>query len=46
MVAFLLEAIVTLKGHETEGIFRVPGEVEQVSSLRLRIEQDDCTTWE
>jgi len=30
--------VLQLNGHQTEGIFRVPGDTEQVAALRIRIE--------
>ena len=38
ILVFLVDSIFKLKGHKTEGIFRVPGEIEAVSSLKCRIE--------
>jgi len=38
ILVFLVDGILKLKGHKTEGIFRVPGEIEAVSSLKCRIE--------
>ena len=39
ILIFLVDAILKLKGYKTEGIFRVPGDIEQVSDLRNRIEK-------
>ncbi len=38
VLVFLVDSILRLKGHKTEGIFRVPGEIEAVSALKCRIE--------
>jgi len=34
----LCKKVLELNGHKTEGIFRVPGDTEQVAALRIRIE--------
>ena len=39
ILVFLVDSILKLKGYKTEGIFRVPGEIEAVSDLKCRIEQ-------
>ena len=39
ILVFLIDGIMKLKGYKTEGIFRVPGEIEAVSDLKCRIEQ-------
>lgn len=39
ILTFLAESILLLKGNETEGIFRVPGFIDEVQMLRLRIER-------
>jgi hypothetical protein len=41
ILVFLVDAILKLKGYKTEGIFRVPGEIELVSDLRNRIEMEN-----
>lgn len=41
ILVFLVDSILKLKGHKTEGIFRVPGEIEAVSALKCRIENGD-----
>lgn len=43
VLIFLSEAVLTLGGCTTEGIFRVPGDNEAVTGLKLRIEQGDYT---
>ena len=43
VLIFLSEAVLSLGGCTTEGIFRVPGDSEAVTALRLRIEQGDYT---
>jgi len=37
---FLAKAVLELNGCHTEGIFRVPGDVDMVTELRCRIDQD------
>lgn len=37
---FLAKAVLDLNGCHTEGIFRVPGDVDMVSELRCRIDQE------
>jgi len=37
---FLAKAVLDLNGCHTEGIFRVPGDVDMVTELRCRIDQD------
>jgi hypothetical protein len=39
ILTFLSESILLLKGTSTEGIFRVPGFIDEVQMLRLRIER-------
>lgn len=41
VLIFLSEAVLTLGGCTTEGIFRVPGDAEAVTALRLRIERSE-----
>ncbi|KAI8899150.1 Rho GTPase activation protein [Globomyces pollinis-pini] len=41
VLTFLVDNIVKLEGHRSEGIFRVPGDAEGVSDLRCRIEKND-----
>ena len=43
VLIFLSNAIISLNGCKSEGIFRVPGEAEAVSQLRCRIERNDYT---
>lgn len=38
IVPFLTNAILEMKGTQSEGIFRVPGDAEEVTDLRVRIE--------
>ena len=38
ILVFLVDSILKLKGHKTEGIFRVPGEIEAVSALKCRLQ--------
>ncbi|RUS18343.1 hypothetical protein BC937DRAFT_88864 [Endogone sp. FLAS-F59071] len=38
IVPFLSDAVLTLNGQHSEGIFRVPGDVDEVTDLRIRIE--------
>lgn len=39
VLTFLAESILLLKGTSTEGIFRVPGFIDEVRMLRMRIER-------
>lgn len=41
ILSFLAEGILKLNGQNTEGIFRIPGDHEQVQKLRLRIEKGE-----
>lgn len=41
ILAFLAESILKLKGTSLEGIFRVPGSIDEIQTLRLRIEKGD-----
>ncbi|OAJ43244.1 hypothetical protein BDEG_26617 [Batrachochytrium dendrobatidis JEL423] len=41
ILLFLSDAILSLNGCQTEGIFRVPGDAEAVSDLRCRIDKDE-----
>jgi Rho GTPase-activating protein 39 len=41
VLIFLSEAVLNLGGCQTEGIFRVPGDHEYITRLRLRIEKGD-----
>ncbi|KCV70539.1 hypothetical protein H696_02885 [Fonticula alba] len=41
ILPFLTDAIVRLGGERTEGIFRVPGDTEMISELRLRIDNQN-----
>ncbi|OZJ06875.1 hypothetical protein BZG36_00023 [Bifiguratus adelaidae] len=43
IVPFLSDAILHLHGQSTEGIFRVPGDVDAITQLRLHIENDNYT---
>ncbi|KAI7856712.1 Rho GTPase activation protein [Circinella umbellata] len=38
IVPFLADAVIRLNGQQTEGIFRVPGDADDVTELRVRIE--------
>ncbi|KAI9266631.1 hypothetical protein BDA99DRAFT_480334 [Phascolomyces articulosus] len=38
IVPFLADAVLQMKGQQSEGIFRVPGDAEEVTDLRIRIE--------
>ncbi|CAG8550015.1 6432_t:CDS:2, partial [Acaulospora colombiana] len=40
ILPFLADAIIELKGQSTEGIFRVPGDAEFITELKLRIEKN------
>ncbi|KAJ3129235.1 hypothetical protein HK100_008764 [Physocladia obscura] len=39
ILLFLTDAILTLNGCKTEGIFRVPGDIDMVNELRIRLER-------
>jgi hypothetical protein len=39
ILPFLTEAILKLGGQKSEGIFRVPGDTEMVTELKLRLEK-------
>lgn len=39
VLTFLTESILLLKGNTTEGIFRIPGFIDEVKMLRMRIER-------
>lgn len=39
IVPFLAEAILKLNGCQTEGIFRVPGDADAITELKLRLEK-------
>jgi len=39
VLPFLSEAIIKLGGQKAEGIFRVPGDTEMVTELKLRLEK-------
>lgn len=45
VLTVLCKCVLDLKGHETEGIFRVPGDTAQVTALKIAIESGDysCT---
>ncbi|KAI9316473.1 hypothetical protein BX666DRAFT_1951155 [Dichotomocladium elegans] len=38
IVPFLADAVLEMNGQRTEGIFRVPGDAEEITDLRVRIE--------
>ncbi|KAI8139231.1 hypothetical protein BJV82DRAFT_255614 [Fennellomyces sp. T-0311] len=38
IVPFLADAVLQMNGQQSEGIFRVPGDAEEVTDLRIRIE--------
>lgn len=40
ILVFLVDSILKLKGYKTEGIFRISGQIDEVSDLRCRIEQN------
>lgn len=46
ILIFLSEAVLKLGGCSTEGIFRVPGDIEGVTALKLRIENGDYSVEE
>ncbi|KAJ3311403.1 hypothetical protein HDU76_003128, partial [Blyttiomyces sp. JEL0837] len=39
ILTFLTDAVLNLNGRQTEGIFRVPGDIDMVNDLRCRIEK-------
>lgn len=39
VLSFLAEAVLLLGGHASEGIFRVPGDLDGIIALRMRIER-------
>ncbi|KAJ3082452.1 hypothetical protein HDU99_002620 [Rhizoclosmatium hyalinum] len=39
ILLFLTDAILSLNGSQTEGIFRVPGDIDMVNDLRIRLER-------
>ncbi|KAJ3180906.1 hypothetical protein HDU87_001552 [Geranomyces variabilis] len=41
ILPFLADAIIALNGCRTEGIFRVPGDADAVTELRMRVEKGD-----
>lgn len=41
IMVFLAEAILQLNGCSTEGIFRVPGDSDAVTDLRVRLEKNN-----
>lgn len=41
VLSFLSEAVLLLNGHAAEGIFRVPGDLDSVISLKMRIERGE-----
>lgn len=41
VLSFLSEAVLLLNGHAAEGIFRVPGDLDCVISLKMRIERGE-----
>ncbi|TPX55048.1 hypothetical protein PhCBS80983_g05628 [Powellomyces hirtus] len=41
ILPFLADAIIALKGCRTEGIFRVPGDADAVTELRMRMEKGE-----
>ncbi|KAI9092913.1 hypothetical protein DFS34DRAFT_281217 [Phlyctochytrium arcticum] len=41
VLPFLADAIIELNGQKTEGIFRVPGDADAVTELRMRVEKGD-----
>jgi hypothetical protein len=41
ILAFLAEGILDLNGQQSEGIFRVPGDTDFVTNLKLRIEKNN-----
>ncbi|KAI9297276.1 hypothetical protein K502DRAFT_301114 [Neoconidiobolus thromboides FSU 785] len=41
VLPFLTDSVMKLNGHRSEGIFRVPGDMEMVAELKLRIDKDN-----
>ncbi|CAI8043664.1 Rho GTPase-activating protein 39 [Geodia barretti] len=41
VVTALCDVILALKGPQTEGIFRVPGDIDEVNALKLKVEKGD-----
>lgn len=41
VLSFLAEAVLLLRGHDCEGIFRVPGDLDSVIRLKMRIERGE-----
>eukprot|EP01126_Amoeba_proteus_P001377 TRINITY_DN10394_c1_g1_i2.p1 TRINITY_DN10394_c1_g1~~TRINITY_DN10394_c1_g1_i2.p1 ORF type:complete len:232 (-),score=60.85 TRINITY_DN10394_c1_g1_i2:195-890(-) len=41
VLTVLAKAVLDLQGHQTEGIFRVPGDTAMVTSLKIQIENGD-----
>jgi hypothetical protein len=39
----MTDAVYFLNGHQTEGIFRVPGDAEEIATMRMQIESGDYT---
>lgn len=39
VVSALCDVVLTLKGPQTEGIFRVPGDIDEVNALKLKVEK-------
>jgi hypothetical protein len=39
VVPALCDVVLTLKGPQTEGIFRVPGDIDEVNALKLKVEK-------
>ncbi|ORX62916.1 hypothetical protein DM01DRAFT_1331024 [Hesseltinella vesiculosa] len=44
IVPFLAEAVQQMRGDQSEGIFRVPGDADEVTDLRVRIENGQYDT--
>ncbi|KAI8061754.1 hypothetical protein BC940DRAFT_370513 [Gongronella butleri] len=44
IVPFLAEAVLEMRGDQSEGIFRVPGDADEVTDLRVRIENGQYDT--
>jgi hypothetical protein len=41
ILPFLADAVLNLQGQRSEGIFRVPGESDNITELKLRLEKGD-----
>lgn len=41
VLPFLSDSILQLRGDQSEGIFRVPGDMEQVAELRMRVDKNN-----